>query len=206
MVLTVEGKSVCSLVTKLSVRRWMLALSTVCGAQSNNAETPGGGAARGRDDAHSKGPDVSGDDNKYVKHRKPPSVCDNTHFCLCQSLAASFPLAQFLRELCSQFKPNHRIHDEAQLNHPGTYNKGLLPDKPVKKPGFNLRSFSYREEKEDGALCSNKDINKHEWFKHVRREAETVLWEQCTAACTHLYTSAHICTHLHTSVPMVRVS
>lgn len=64
----------------------MLALSTVCGAQSNkttqagNAETPGGGAGRGRDDAHSKGPDVSGDDNKYVKHRKPPSVCDNTPF------------------------------------------------------------------------------------------------------------------------------
>lgn len=35
MVLTVEGKSACSLVTKLSVRRWMLALSTVCGTQNN---------------------------------------------------------------------------------------------------------------------------------------------------------------------------
>ena len=31
MVLTVEGKSSCSLVTKLSVRRWILALSVVCG-------------------------------------------------------------------------------------------------------------------------------------------------------------------------------
>lgn len=95
--------------------------------------------------------------------------------------------------MLTQFKPNHRIHDEAQLNHPGTYNKGLLPDKPVKKPGFNLRSFSYREEKEDGALCSNKDINKHECFKDVRREAETVPWEQCTAAQV-MYTSVHICT------------
>lgn len=35
MVLTVEGKSACSLVTKLSVSRWILAFSDVCWTDPN---------------------------------------------------------------------------------------------------------------------------------------------------------------------------
>lgn len=130
MVLTVEGKSVCSLVTKLSVRRWMLALSTVCGAQSNKTvhrlETLRLlEEAQGEEETMHTAKVLTSQVmiiNMSNIENLPPSVI-TLHFCLCQSLAASFPLAQFLRELCSQFKPNHRIHDEAQLNHPGTYNK-----------------------------------------------------------------------------------